>query len=74
MWAGFQSPVDILAVNTAISELEQHQPEAAQVVLLRIFGGLTIPEIAEVIDRSERSVHNRWRFGKAFLTRHIRSS
>ena len=60
--------VDLLTVDAALTELESVDEQAAQVVLLRVFGGLTVPEVAEVLGISSRSVDRTWRFARALLS------
>lgn len=64
---GAESPVDALAFETALSKLEQLNATHAQVVELRYFAGLTVPETAEVLDVSVASVNRYWRAARAFL-------
>src|SRR5262245_51340505 len=40
------SPIDVLALDEALAELEKLDPRGGEVVLLRTFGGLTVPEVA----------------------------
>lgn len=58
---------DVIALDAALTELEGLDPEGAQVVLLRTFAGLTVPEVAEALALSERTVNSRWRFARAWL-------
>jgi RNA polymerase sigma factor (TIGR02999 family) len=59
--------VDVLALDAALSGLEKLDPRCGQVVLLRTFGGLTVPEVADVLELSPRSVDDLWRFSRAWL-------
>ena len=58
---------DDLAVTEVLGRLEADFPRQAEVVTLSFFGGLSIPEIAEVLGRSSRTVERDWRFAKAWL-------
>ncbi|MCH8810115.1 MAG: RNA polymerase subunit sigma, partial [Proteobacteria bacterium] len=58
---------DVLAVEEALAEFEREYPRKAEVVTLTFFGGLTTPEIAEVLGLSARTVERDWRFAKAWL-------
>jgi RNA polymerase sigma factor (TIGR02999 family) len=62
-------PAEILALDEALKELAQRDPEKAQLVQLRYFAGLTVDETAEVLGVSSRLVKKRWRFAKAWLHR-----
>ena len=58
---------DVLAVEEALEEFEREFPRKAEVVTLTFYGGLTTPEIAEVLGLSARTVERDWRFAKAWL-------
>lgn len=59
----------ILLVNEALGKLEKKDPEAAQIITMKFFGGLTNREIAESLGISDRTVDRRWNFAKANLFR-----
>ena len=58
---------EVLALNEALAELEKEDPIKAQIVNLRYFVGMSVPETANVLGVSERSLHRQWRFIKAWL-------
>src|SRR5262245_19753181 len=60
-------PEEVVAVHEALAELEKEDPLKAQIVNLRYFTGMTIPETARVLGVSERTLHRHWRFLKAWL-------
>lgn len=60
-------PVDVLAIDEALSRLAALDPELARIVELRFFGGLTVEETAEVVGSSPRTVKRAWRSAKAWL-------
>jgi RNA polymerase sigma-70 factor, ECF subfamily len=62
---------DALDVDTLIGELQQFDAVAADIVSLRIFGGLSIEEAAEVLELSMATVNRRWVTGKAWLAREL---
>src|SRR6516162_2846687 len=64
-------PEEVLAVHEALAELEQEDPLKAQIVNLRYFTGMTVPETARVLGLSERTLHRHWRFIKAWLKRRL---
>jgi RNA polymerase sigma factor (TIGR02999 family) len=67
------APADeILAVHDALDALSAEDAIAAQVVKLRYFVGLTIPEIAETLGISPRSADRHWHFARAWLKGAIR--
>lgn len=61
------SDFDAAAVSDALELLESINPRQGRIVELRFFGGLTIPQIAEAIGVSERTVKGDWRFARAWL-------
>jgi RNA polymerase sigma factor (TIGR02999 family) len=62
---------DLLLVDEALNQLAGVDEQAAALVKLRYFGGLTIPEIAQVLDMSPRSADRLWAFAKAWLYKQI---
>jgi RNA polymerase sigma-70 factor, ECF subfamily len=62
-------PVDIIAVDRALQNLELLDPDQAKVVELRFFGGLTIEETATVLGVSPATVKREWSVAKAWLYR-----
>jgi RNA polymerase sigma factor (TIGR02999 family) len=65
--AADQDPAEILALDEAIDRLEQDEPQAARVVKLRFFAGLSVPETARVMELSERTIKREWRYARAWL-------
>jgi RNA polymerase sigma factor (TIGR02999 family) len=57
----------ILLVDEALERLKAAHPEAAQVVVLKFFGGLTNEEIVEITGTSIRTVKRQWSYAKAWL-------
>src|SRR5689334_11818588 len=60
---------ELLAVNDALATLAIEEPEAAEVVRLRYFVGMTVPEIAAALDMAPRTVDRHWAFARAWLKR-----
>jgi RNA polymerase sigma-70 factor, ECF subfamily len=58
---------DVLALDEALEELAQIDPQQAQVVEMRFFGGLTVEEAAAVLMISPRSVDRDWQCARAWL-------
>jgi RNA polymerase sigma factor (TIGR02999 family) len=58
---------DLLALDEALDELEKQDPQAAQLVKLRYFAGLTIPQAAEALGVSPRKADFLWSFARAWL-------
>ena len=64
---------EILALEEALCSLAKIDERKAKVVELKYYGGLTIEEIAEVLQVSEITVHRDWNMAKAWLAREIRN-
>jgi RNA polymerase sigma factor (TIGR02999 family) len=60
-------PDDLLALDDALRRLEADQPEAAAVVKLRYFAGLTAEEAAVALGISLRTANRHWAFARAWL-------
>jgi len=59
--------IDIIALDGALKELEQLDPDQARIVELRFFGGLTVEETAAVMASSPATVKREWAMAKAWL-------
>jgi len=62
---------DLLALDAALDRLAGEDPLAADVVKLRYFAGLTIPQAAELLKMSPRKADFLWSFARAWLRREI---
>jgi RNA polymerase sigma factor (TIGR02999 family) len=62
---------EVLEIDTALRELEESDADLARLVEWYFFAGLTFDEIAEMTDRSERTVRRNWELAKAFLRRRL---
>jgi RNA polymerase sigma factor (TIGR02999 family) len=60
-------PVDVIAIDEALTQLETLDARQARVVEMRFFAGLEVEEIALALDVSERTVKRDWRKARAFL-------
>ena len=58
---------EIVAVDDAIRRLEEEDAEAASVVRLRFFAGLSVEETARTLDLSPRTVAREWAYARAWL-------
>ena len=58
---------DVIALDRALDRLAELDPRQAKVVTLRFFGGMTVAEVAEVLDVSKRTVEAEWTMAKAWL-------
>jgi RNA polymerase sigma factor (TIGR02999 family) len=62
---------ELIALDEVLTRLAQIDPRRARVVELRVFGGLTIEESAEVLELSPQSVRRDWKLAKAWLLREL---
>lgn len=58
---------NLLALDEALEQLATGEPEAAQVVKLRYFAGLTIEETGLALSISVRTVNRHWAYARAWL-------
>ncbi len=63
---------EILELDGALESLKKVDPDMCRLVELRFFGGLTVPETAEVLGTSTATVKREWAAAKAFLSRELR--
>jgi RNA polymerase sigma factor (TIGR02999 family) len=62
---------DLLALDEALTKLEEVDPASAELVKLRFFAGLTVQEAADSLGVSPRTVKRNWAFARAWLQREI---
>lgn len=58
---------DLVALDEALTKLAASDAQAAQLVQLRYFGGLSLPEIAQILGISPRTADRLWAFARAWL-------
>ncbi len=63
--------VDILLLNRAMERLEALDERQAKVVELRVFGGLTVEETAEVLSLSPATIKREWNVARLWLRREL---
>lgn len=71
---GRDAGYDALDVDALLTELQGFDEIAAEVVCMRVFGGLSIEETAEALTISISTVKRRWVTGKAWLTQQLVAS
>ena len=62
---------ELLALDTALTKLTDIDEREARVVELRFFGGSSVPEIAETLGMSTRSVERDWAHARSWLRREL---
>lgn len=58
---------EMLAVHEALDQLAAEDPQAADLVKLRYFAGMSMPEAAAALDMPQRSAERLWTFARAWL-------
>jgi DNA-directed RNA polymerase specialized sigma24 family protein len=59
--------LDVVAVHEALDRLAEFNERQAQVMTLRYFGGLTVPEVVSALGVSPVTVERDWRLARAWL-------
>jgi RNA polymerase sigma factor (TIGR02999 family) len=62
---------DLLDVDAALQRLFALSSRLCEVVELHVFAGFAMPEIAEILGLTERTVFRDWRRARAFLAQHL---
>ena len=58
---------DLIALDTALSELAERDSDCAALIKLRFFAGLSLREAAKSLGIPPRSANRRWAYGRAWL-------
>ncbi len=61
----------MVALDEALQRLAELDPRHARIVELRFFGGLTIPQVAQVLELSTRTIEEDWRRIRAWPNREL---
>ncbi len=70
---GSESPAHLVALDEALERLSAKDQQKCRIVEMRFFGGLTHPEIAEVLEVSLSTVERQWRVARAWLYQALES-
>ncbi len=62
---------DLLAIDEAMKTLALMDERKSRVVEMRVFGGLTMEEIARVLQVSKSTAEGDWRMARAWLSRQL---
>lgn len=65
--AAMDDPEEILALDQAMTRLQEEDATAAEVVRLRFFAGLTVEQTASALGVSDRTVKREWAYARARL-------
>ena len=66
-----ESPEDVLALDEAMVKLAGQDKAAADVVRLRFYAGLPLPEVAKLLNIAPRTADRLWAYARAWLHREI---
>lgn len=58
---------DVIALETALVRLGSIDTQLSEIVELRYFAGMTLPEVAEILEVSESTAVRRWQAARAWL-------
>ncbi len=64
--------LDVLALDGALKQLAERDPQQSKIVELRFFAGLTVEETAAVLNISPATVKRDWSMARAWLSRQIK--
>ena len=62
---------DVLALDEVLEELQELDTRQAKIIEMRFFGGMTVPEVAEVLGLSTRTIENEWKKCRAWLRKRL---
>lgn len=65
--AALPDGLQLLELNDALEQLAAQDPTAARLVEVRLFGGLSVEEAAEVLGISRAAAYRDWTFARAWL-------
>jgi len=63
--------IEVVSLDDALTDLAELDPRQARIVELRFFAGLTVEEVAEVLDVSPATIKREWRTAKLWLKREM---
>ncbi len=66
-----EPPIDILALDEALTDFAIAHPEKAKLVQLRYFAGMTLLEAADLMGISSATAERHWRYARAWLARRL---
>jgi RNA polymerase sigma factor (TIGR02999 family) len=69
--AAGEAPAEVLAVDEALAGLAAADAQAAELVKLRYFAGLSLPEAAEALGLPTRTAERLWAYARAWLRRAV---
>jgi RNA polymerase sigma factor (TIGR02999 family) len=70
-WIGDPADEELLDLDEVLGRLAATDPQAAELVKLRVFAGMTVEEIAQLQGVSSRTVKRNWAYARAWLGREL---
>lgn len=74
MLVSAERPEELLALDEALTRLDEREPRLVRIVECRCFGGLTVDETAEVLEVSPATVKRGWSLARAWLYRELQAA
>jgi DNA-directed RNA polymerase specialized sigma24 family protein len=68
------APAALLAINEVLDDFAREDPVKAELVKLRFFAGLSLPQAAQTLGLSLATAKRSWAFSRAWLYRHLTKS
>lgn len=59
--------IELLELDNALQQLEEINPDLANITMMRYFSGMTLDEIAQTYDCSKSHIHKQWTIARAYL-------
>jgi RNA polymerase sigma-70 factor, ECF subfamily len=66
-----ETPPNLLELDDALQQLAALDARQSRIVELRFFGGLTVEQVAQVLQLSRSTVESEWRMARAWLRREL---
>jgi RNA polymerase sigma factor (TIGR02999 family) len=66
--------VDFESLDNALTKLAAEDPDKAELVKLRFFAGLTMPQVASVLNISLATAERRWTYARTWLYAELRAA
>lgn len=63
--------IDVILLDDLLTLLQASFPRVARIIELRFFGGLTVQQVAMLLEVSDFTVESDWRFGRAWLAERL---
>ena len=65
---------ELILLDAALSQLALDDPDAAEIAMLRLFGGMTIDDAGKVLQVSRATAFRSWTYARAWLNAHLQGT